>query len=63
MEDQKWQSVSCKVVVYVGSFRGVSDVRYSRCSYRAKVNVGLRVGIDATVSVRVLVVVCVFLNV
>ena len=32
-------------------FRGASDVRYSRCRNRARVDVGLRVGINVTVSV------------
>ena len=33
------------------SFRGAFDVRYSRCRNRARVDVGLRVGINVTVSV------------
>ena len=33
------------------SFRGASDVRYSRCRNRARVDVGLSVGISVTVSV------------
>ena len=32
------------------SFRGASDVRYSRCRNRARVDVGLSVGISITVS-------------
>ena len=32
-------------------FRGASDVRYSRCPNRARVDVGLSVGISVTVSV------------
>ena len=43
------QHVYCKVVIYVHSFRGASDVRYSRCRNRARV--GLSVGISVTVSV------------
>ena len=42
------QHVYCKVVM-CNSFRGASDVRYSRCRNRARV--GLRVGISVTVSV------------
>ena len=43
------------------SFRGASDVRYSRCRNRATVYVGLSVGISVTVSfpfnkVRVVIV-------
>ena len=45
------QHIYCKVVNKCDSFRGVSDVRYSRCRYRARVEVGLSVGINATVSV------------
>ena len=33
------------------SFRGASDVRYSRCRNRARVEVGHSVGISVTVSV------------
>ena len=33
------------------SFRGASDVRYSRCRNRASVDVGLSVGISVTVGV------------
>ena len=33
------------------SFRGAFDVRYSRCRYRARIDVGLSVGISVTVSV------------
>ena len=33
------------------SFRGASDVRYSRCRNRVRVDVGLSVGISVTVSV------------
>ena len=33
------------------SFRGASEVRYSRCRDRARVGVGLSVGISVTVSV------------
>ena len=33
------------------SFRGASDVRYSRCRNRARVDVGLSVGISVTVTV------------
>ena len=33
------------------NFRGASDVRYSRCRYRARVNDGPSVGIGVTVSV------------
>ena len=33
------------------SFRGASDVRYSRCCYKARVDVGLSAGISVTVSV------------
>ena len=33
------------------SFRGASDVRYSRCCNRARVDVRLSVGISVTVSV------------
>ena len=33
------------------SFRGASDVRYSRCRNKARVDVGLSVGISITVSV------------
>ena len=44
--------VYCEVVVYERlSFRGASDVRYSRCPNRAIVNVGLSVRISVTVSV------------
>ena len=43
------QHVYCKVVIYV--FRGASDVRYSRCRNRARVDVGLSVGISVTVCV------------
>ena len=44
------QQVYCKVVIYVQySFRGASDVRYSRRRNRARV--GLGVGISVTVSV------------
>ena len=32
------------------SFRGASDVRYSRCRNRALVDVGFSVGISVTVS-------------
>ena len=50
----KWLSVCVqhvyyKVVVTCYSFRGASDVRYSRCRNRARV--GLSVGISVTVSV------------
>ena len=33
------------------NFRGASDARYSRCSSRARVDVGLSVGISVTASV------------
>ena len=33
------------------SFRGASDVRYSRCRNRARVDVGLSAGISVTMSV------------
>ena len=33
------------------SFRGASNVRYSRCCDRARVDVGLSVGISVTVGV------------
>ena len=33
------------------SFRGASDIRYSRCRNRSKVDVGLSAGISVTVSV------------
>ena len=33
------------------SFRDASDVRYSRCRNRARVDVGLSVGISVTLSV------------
>ena len=45
------QHVYCKVVVTCYSFRGASDVWYSRCRNRARVDVGLSVGISVTVSV------------
>ena len=43
---------TCIVWLYYtcDSFRGASDVRYSRCRNRARVDVGLSVGISATVS-------------
>ena len=47
------QHVYCKVVI-CNSFRGASDVRYSRCRNRARV--GLSAGISVTVSVRVVIV-------
>ena len=45
------QQVYCKVVIIYmcNSFRGASDVRYSRCRNRARA--GLSVGIGVTVSV------------
>ena len=46
------QHVYCKVVLYTcDSFRGASDVRYSCCCNRTRVDVGLSVGISVTVSV------------
>ena len=47
------QHLYCKVVILYtcDSFRGASDVRYSRCRNRTRVDVGLRVGINVTVSV------------
>ena len=41
------------VVVYVVNSKHASDVRYSRCHNKARVNVGLSVGIGVTVSVVV----------
>ena len=35
------------------NFRGASDVRYSRCSSRTRVDVGLSVGISVTVKCSV----------
>ena len=60
------QHVCCKVLIYVDSFRGACDVRYSRCGNRARVDVGLSVGINVTVSVpsnKVLVVIVLTKNV
>ena len=34
------------------SFRGASEVRYSRCRDRARVDVGLRVGISFTEDIK-----------
>ena len=34
------------------SFRGASEVRYSRCRDRARVDVGLRVGISVTEDIK-----------
>ena len=39
------------VAITCDSFRGASDVRYSRCPNGARVDVGLSVGISVTVSV------------
>ena len=54
----KWLSVCEQRVFFFfrlwntcDSFRGASDIRYSRCRNRSKVDVGLSVGISVTVSV------------
>ena len=54
----KWLSVCEQRVFFFfrlwntcDSFRGASDIRYSRCRDRSKVDVGLSAGISVTVSV------------
>ena len=54
----KWLSVCEQRVFFFfrlwntcDSFRGASDIRYSRCRNRPKVDVGLSAGISVTVNV------------
>ena len=43
--------IGCKVYYTGNSFRGASEVRYSRCRNRARVEVGFSFGVSVTVSV------------
>ena len=55
--------IGCKVYYTGNSFRVASEVRYSRCRNRARVEVGLSFGVSVTLSVsstRFLIVVVFF---
>ena len=55
--------IGCKVSYTFNSYRGPSEVRYSRCRNRARVEVGLSFGVSVTLSVsstRFLIVVVFF---